>query len=61
MRVVRDNQSNFPGTWPMFDIVFTLNCVADGFELLEIDETLQSVTPCKPVDQISPVFMGTRP
>src|SRR5580704_15159745 len=43
IRIVGDNLSNFPSSRPVFDIVFALNGLLNGFILFEIDESLQAV------------------
>src|SRR4051812_47347627 len=56
VRIIRGNQSNFPRARPMLDVVFALDGIADGFEFLEVDEPLQSISPRKALYEPGSVF-----
>jgi hypothetical protein len=43
------NQPHFPGSRPVLDVLFTLDCQPDVIELFVIDQPFQSVSFCEAV------------
>ena len=51
VRIARDDQSDFPGSRPMFDILFPLDRSLNAVVLLEIDQPLDTISFGKSRDQ----------
>src|SRR6185437_442470 len=56
LRIGHNNQSNLPGAWPMFDIMFALDCILDRLESFEVDNLLQSVSFREAFDEPGPML-----
>src|SRR5262245_59298963 len=56
IRIHGENLSNLPGARPMFDIVLALDGIPDVVELLEIDQSLQSISFGETIDEAGAMF-----
>src|SRR6202035_3341083 len=57
-RIIRQNQSHFPFSRPMLDVVLALDRGLNIFVTLEVNESLDGIPLGKSCDQAVPVFVN---